>query len=1034
MNRSLTFNGRLPGVVCEAALPPQDEDPLRLDVTGFVGFAERGPLDIPAALHDIEQYRAVFGGDLPLARMRQGNQIVYANLQRAVQAFFDNGGRRCYVVRVAGTNARANRFRIPGMLAWDSNAQTLRTVIAEAAWPGRWSATMGVGTQLLSQILPLAQQPIDWNEDGTFQLHLILPTTTAIQRNDVLRLHFDGQGKPLVYSYVASVMQEDAALRTVRGVQVLVSPQASATQGFSNNILPVPLPGSIGKMQGSDCQPFDALAPRLEELPGLENGYVLSMTSATQVKQADVLCIDCLDGETLSFPVDQVAQQSSATSSGQTDYTLTSYSPTWRLTPARVERLDQDGWQPMRVLLSAHQLEMRMTRIDREYILHLEAADTGSILVGDVLRVTCVNGGQLLFPVSDVLMPPDGGGPSSASSASSAFSAVFASSSSSQPSSPPETTGAQIISQEALWFYKAPSTKPTGYGSSFASSASSASSPPLDEGYGDLLQVDLLTFNLYVRERETIVETWNDLRFGTPDSSMQQHGAQSQSSSPEVQSWLNVLVPSPDDLRAEIAHPAVSQRDIPGLDPSRSARLGMPFPLPPADDGSVVTPLYFPLGMDDLPLSDEFSDPLVDQSAMAAAQTAQSCTDDNSAYFYGKDDLDSFEDPGNLFLDIRLAVVGYRDLLNEANAILFASADVEVDPFTGLHSLLLIDEIGIVALPDLPQRRWMKGPPPGPQPTPPPPAPTPDDRDWSRFEACCQPSPVPPSQQNGRECQPLLDLPIIETPDEYSPDELQRFIQVQQALVNFCAARADVLGVLSLPLHFKRREVLNWQQLFTGRDDFLDGVPLSYVAVYHPWLQIHEEIPLQDTVSLSVPPDGTVCGMIAARELARGPWIAPANVPLRGVIGLSPALTDRDWSDLFNAQVNIARHLPGQFTLMSAHTLSLEDTFLHISVRRLLIFLRKLALLQGMRYVFEVNNERFRERVQASLEAILTTLADRGAISAFEVVTDSSINTQNDYDNGRFLIAIRVAPTLPIEFITVILLRAGEDLLSVIEG
>lgn len=1034
MNRTLTFNGRLPGVVCEAALPPQDEDPLRLDVTGFVGFAERGPLDIPVALLDIEQYRAVFGGDLPLARMRQGNQVVYANLQRAVQAFFDNGGRRCYVVRVAGANCRANRFRVPGMLVWDSNAQTLRTVVAEAAWPGRWSATMGVGTQLLSQILPLAQQPIDWNEDGTFQLHLILLTTTAIQRNDVLRLHFDGQGKQLVYCYVASVMQEVASQRTVRGFPVLVSPQAGATQAFSNNILPVLVPGSIGKLQGSECQPFDALALRLDELPGLENGYVLSMTSAMQVKQGDVFCVDCLDGESLLFPVDQVAHKGSAASAGPTDYVLISYSSTWKLTLARVEKLNQDGWQPARVLLSAHQLELRTTRIDREYILHLEAADVGSIQVGDVLRITSANGAQLLFPVSDVRMPPDDGGASSASSASSAI-GISSPSGSSQPSSSPQTTEAQIISQEALWFYAGPSSTWSGSGSSFSSPASSVSSPSIAQDYGELLQVDLLTLNLYVREDESVVETWNDLRFGriAPGSSMQLDGAQSPDAAPMPQSWLDVLVPPPDDLHAEIAQPAVTQRDIPGLDPTRSARLGMPFPLPLADDGSVVSPLYFPLCMDDLPLTDEFSGPLVDPDALVGQMAQNYCNADASAYYYGTDDLDSFDHPDDLFLQSQLADVGYRDLMIEANAFLFASTDVQVNPFKGLYSLLLIDEIGIVALPDLAQRRWRRETF-MPQPTPSSPVPSSAVRDWSLFEACYQPPPVQPGQQNGQECQAVLDLPVIETPDDYSEDELQKLIRVQQALVNFCAARADVLGVLSLPLHFKRREILDWQQRFTGRDDFLDGVPLSYIAVYHPWLQVHEEIPLQGVVSLSVPPDGAVSGMIAARELARGPWIAPANVPLRGVIGLSPALTDRDWSDLFNAQVNIARHLPGQFTLMSAHTLTLEDTFLHISVRRLLIFLRKLALLQGMRYVFEVNNERFRERVQASLEAILTILADRGAITAFEVVTDSSINTQNDYDNGRFLIAMRVAPTLPIEFITVILLRAGEDLLTVIEG
>jgi phage tail sheath protein FI len=152
------------------------------------------------------------------------------------------------------------------------------------------------------------------------------------------------------------------------------------------------------------------------------------------------------------------------------------------------------------------------------------------------------------------------------------------------------------------------------------------------------------------------------------------------------------------------------------------------------------------------------------------------------------------------------------------------------------------------------------------------------------------------------------------------------------------------------------------------------------------------------------------------------------------VIGLSPALKNDDWEASFNAQVNLVRQLPGQFTLMSAHTLSLEDTFLQISVRRLLIFLRKLALLRGMRYLFEANNERFRGRVQSDFEAALTIMAQRGAITAFEVVTDSSVNTQNDYDNGRFIIAIRVAPTLPIEFITVVLLRTSEDLLQVIEG
>src|SRR5437588_3477219 len=122
MSSSLTLNGRLPGVLCEAALQPQAESPLRLDIAAFVGFAERGPVDTPIAVEDINQYRALFGGELLIAR--QDGKPVYANLPGAVQAFFDNGGRRCYVVRVVGEKATANRFRMPGLVAWYKKKDT----------------------------------------------------------------------------------------------------------------------------------------------------------------------------------------------------------------------------------------------------------------------------------------------------------------------------------------------------------------------------------------------------------------------------------------------------------------------------------------------------------------------------------------------------------------------------------------------------------------------------------------------------------------------------------------------------------------------------------------------------------------------------------------------------------------------------------------------------------------------------------------------------------------------------------------------
>lgn len=118
---------------------------------------------------------------------------------------------------------------------------------------------------------------------------------------------------------------------------------------------------------------------------------------------------------------------------------------------------------------------------------------------------------------------------------------------------------------------------------------------------------------------------------------------------------------------------------------------------------------------------------------------------------------------------------------------------------------------------------------------------------------------------------------------------------------------------------------------------------------------------------------------------------------------------------------------------MSAHTLNPDRLLLQISVRRLLIYVRKLLLREGHRWVFETNNARFRQFVQISLERMLSRIQALGGLAAFQVVTGTEVNTLNDYDNGRFIVAVKLAPTTPVEFITVVLLRTGENLLEIIE-
>jgi hypothetical protein len=87
------LNLTTPGVYIrevEVAPPPA----VRMDVAGFVGQAERGPLNYPQALTSWGQFGDIFG-----------DFTGYSYLAYSVFGFFRNGGVRCYVVRVAHENS-----------------------------------------------------------------------------------------------------------------------------------------------------------------------------------------------------------------------------------------------------------------------------------------------------------------------------------------------------------------------------------------------------------------------------------------------------------------------------------------------------------------------------------------------------------------------------------------------------------------------------------------------------------------------------------------------------------------------------------------------------------------------------------------------------------------------------------------------------------------------------------------------------------------------------------------------------------------
>ena len=281
--------------------------------------------------------------------------------------------------------------------------------------------------------------------------------------------------------------------------------------------------------------------------------------------------------------------------------------------------------------------------------------------------------------------------------------------------------------------------------------------------------------------------------------------------------------------------------------------------------------------------------------------------------------------------------------------------------------------------------------------------------------------------------------------DSYSADTL---LAVHRGLLRIAAARGDLFALLTLPEHYRAADAAAHVRLLKSGEGPIVPVtvdqsitPLSlpigpaearafsFGALYHPWLILGEE---SATRLSRLPPDGSLAGLLARRALTRGAWIAPANEALGGVVAVSPPIAREEHEPLLDVRVNVIRQEARGFLPLSANTLSDDPDLGLINVRRLLSLLRRLALREGATYVFEPHDAAFERLVQRGFEGLLTHMFERGAFagrtsdSAFQVNTSTSLNPARSIEQGRFIVELRVAPSLPMSFLTVRLIQSGD--------
>jgi phage tail sheath protein FI len=260
-------------------------------------------------------------------------------------------------------------------------------------------------------------------------------------------------------------------------------------------------------------------------------------------------------------------------------------------------------------------------------------------------------------------------------------------------------------------------------------------------------------------------------------------------------------------------------------------------------------------------------------------------------------------------------------------------------------------------------------------------------------------------------------------------------LKIHQALIRLCAARGDVFAFLGLPRSYDAGTcVLYRSQLTSLLSPENGGTTLSYGAIYFPWLTVRDSADDQPGAVRVVSPEGPVMGSTAALTISSGAWYA-ANQLLNGVVDLYPELEDDAPLLFFNNQLNLAAQDARGFLPIGSFTLSTDSQLAEINVRRLLILLRRLALQAGEDYVFQPNDTSFWRIVRRRFEELLGGLFQQGAFAgstadeSFRVRTDSSVNPPESVALGRFIVELSVAPSLPLEFLTVRLLQTGGDLM-----
>lgn len=975
---------RLPGFRFEAVAPAREDVLPRMDVACFIGFASSGPIGKPVAVESAEQFKSIFGNDLPLVWSPQKNDFVYAYLAPTVRSFFRNGGRRCWILRVARLESSAenplnranfNYFPLADFARIDFEAGEITSVspvYARARAKGSWSDDWLVGTAQLSKSLKL----IDFKGSlkGEKSVTLEIGVKDELSGGDLLRLRFEDDSNLLLlvadFKFSEVVKRENTEIKPEFGKKFVEI--HSNRFIYLNNLPDEILPGEnytvlVTIWSGNSKQDDKVLtepAPSEKQavfklIEDTENNQFplieLIFSGLTQQDSPPIgsILFTKLKKELLCLQVENVGLIEPETSS---DIKVICRA-------ISVGSKNNSTDPPVQVELLT--FELRVKKDKKSFVkLNELAFNEGTErfwgkLPTDEELFDLSNDETTQIPnwariVDDVNFPLAGDGngkgvylPVFAAAKEKYLGAVLL------PGTKLQRDGLEVFDEELFLDRKLKKT-----------------------GLENLLNEAEFVRYLSVKPRSL----WGIHAVLVPESSSQIAAE----SSPLNPTYSNYSL----DECTIIAVPDAAHRgwykDGTTIDEE----------LPTPVFSSPLRPEWWHFQDCRAPQPENISQPLwgnfLDSSIRVIKPPTnlrfgeKGVADGKFSLIWksieqGKDIEFVLQESGTPKFEF------YEEIYRGKNARFDISGRN-----AGVYFYRVRIEIGS------------------------------QFSDWS----------------NGLPVRvPAAANWIVK--EDFDAGVM---LAVQRGLLRMCAARGDLFAILNLPESFGETDsFLHVGTLKTTKGltaatrgvepfSFDELRALSFGGIYHPWIQTKEE----DFEQIrTIPTDGAVCGVMASRSIERGAWISPANENLQAVLGFAKEVKRESYLDFQENSINLVRREPRGFLVLNSETLSDEADLRQINVRRLLSLLRRLVVRHGAEYVFEPNNERFRRTVERGFTALLDQMFARGAFagktpdSSYRVVVGETANDFRSIDQGRFIVELRVAPSLPLKFVTVRLVQAG---------